>query len=270
MTKTPPPSPTRRPETTAAALTPSGATLTSTLAARLRLAILRGQVGPGTKLRLGELQDLYGVSLSPLREALSRLAAEGFVVGEDQRGYRVAGVSSENLREIVLMRSQLEPLALEAAVAHGGDEWEEKLVGLVHRLDKIERSHAEAPSEALENDWDEAQRAFHAAMLSAAHMPLLQHFCMTLRDLSARYSRLFLANEVERRTFLSESRALLGAIVARDSEAATRLVRTHITRVGDALLKGLADHAEAPPAVKARSRGNGPAAPRGKPAKRTH
>ncbi|RYY85150.1 MAG: GntR family transcriptional regulator, partial [Comamonadaceae bacterium] len=55
----------------------SGQTLSTTIASTLRAAISNGELEPGCKLRLDELRVTFGVSLSPLREALSRLAAEG-------------------------------------------------------------------------------------------------------------------------------------------------------------------------------------------------
>src|SRR5207237_17372 len=62
-----------------------GQTLSSSIAGTLRAAISNCELIPGSKLRLDELRMMFGVSLSPLREALSRLSAEGFVVTEDQR-----------------------------------------------------------------------------------------------------------------------------------------------------------------------------------------
>jgi GntR family transcriptional regulator, carbon starvation induced regulator len=67
-------------------LSSSGVTLAGTLAERLREEITGGRLTPGTKLHLEDLKETFGVSLSPLREALSRLSGEGFVVMQGQRG----------------------------------------------------------------------------------------------------------------------------------------------------------------------------------------
>src|SRR5262252_1570154 len=114
-------------------------TLADTLAAELRSAILRGAVAPGARLRLDELRTRFGVSLSPLREALSRLAAEGVVTAASQRGYRVPEVSLEGLEEVNTVRCHIEPLALAESIRRGGDDWEERLVAVFHRLTKVER-----------------------------------------------------------------------------------------------------------------------------------
>ena len=78
----------------------SGVTLAGTLAERLREEITGGRLTPGTKLHLEDLKETFGVSLSPLREALSRLSGEGFVVMQGQRGYSVAPISEAVLRDV--------------------------------------------------------------------------------------------------------------------------------------------------------------------------
>ena len=73
---------------------PAGpATRTSELVARLREDLLAGELKPGAPLRLAMVRERYGAGLTPLREALFQLVAEGLVTTEDQRGFRVAEVS---------------------------------------------------------------------------------------------------------------------------------------------------------------------------------
>src|SRR6266850_1155766 len=67
---------------------------------RIRSDIVFGRLRPGEKLRLERLKEDYGVSDSTLREILNRLAAEGFVLAEGRRGFEVAPISVENLREL--------------------------------------------------------------------------------------------------------------------------------------------------------------------------
>src|ERR1700749_481925 len=91
---------------------PASATLATTLVVRLRDAIMRGELLPGSKLNLDRLRAAFGVSLSPLREALCRLENDGFVVLIDQRGYSVTPVSASNLTEIIRLRVEFEGLAI--------------------------------------------------------------------------------------------------------------------------------------------------------------
>src|SRR5262245_22083858 len=99
-------------------------TLSAALAGHLRQAIIGGRFAPGTRLRLDELRSEFGVSLSPLREALMSLGAERLVDVEAQRGFRVPLVSEAALKEITTLRMQFECTALAAAIAQGDLAWE--------------------------------------------------------------------------------------------------------------------------------------------------
>ncbi|MCD6074021.1 MAG: hypothetical protein K0Q70_904, partial [Rhodospirillales bacterium] len=75
-------------------------TLASTVFDRLRQDVLNGVLRPNEKLRIESLRQRYDVGASPVREALNRLVSEGLVLLEDQKGFRVAPVSREELHEI--------------------------------------------------------------------------------------------------------------------------------------------------------------------------
>ena len=80
---------------------------------RIRSDIIFGRLQPDQKLRLEALKERYGVSISTLREILSRLSSEGFVVAEGRRGFEVAPVSATDLRELAELRVLLESHAIE-------------------------------------------------------------------------------------------------------------------------------------------------------------
>src|SRR3990172_5019394 len=79
-------------------------TLASSVYERLRQDVLTGELLPGHKLRIDALRLRYGVGASPVREALNRLVSEGLVTLEDQKGFRVAPVSLDELRELTHTR----------------------------------------------------------------------------------------------------------------------------------------------------------------------
>ncbi|WP_127090212.1 GntR family transcriptional regulator [Aquabacter cavernae] len=204
-------------------------TLSSTLVARVRDAIMSGELMPGAKLVLDRMRAAYGVSLSPLREALCRLESEGLVQIEDQRGYRVAPVSKENLAEVIRLRVELEGLAAREAMALGDAAWEARILGALHVLSRIPR---EEPSTAEQEDWGRAHRAFHAEIISACRMPMLRQFCETLHDQSDRYRRIFLKGHKPDRDVPAEHAAIAHAMIERRAEDAVRLLRDHIERTG--------------------------------------
>lgn len=214
------------------------ATLSSTLLARVRASIMRGELMPGTKLNLDRMRASYGVSLSPLREALCRLESEGLVTIVDQRGYRVAPVSNENLAEVIRLRVELECLAAKEAMQHGDAAWESEILAALHRLARCKRG-----SRSIEEQeaWELAHRAFHAELISACRMPLLQQFCATLHDQSDRYRRIFLKDHAPDRNVPAEHAAIAEAIIARRVRDATRLLRDHIERTGRNVQAALCD-----------------------------
>src|SRR5215208_2698694 len=106
---------------------------------RIRADIVFGKLAPGEKLKLDRLKEDYGASVGTLRELLARLASEGLVVAEGQRGFEVASVSAENLREIAALRLLLEAHALEQSFRAGDMDWEGRVVSAYHKLSAIEK-----------------------------------------------------------------------------------------------------------------------------------
>lgn len=220
-----------------AAAHPASATLSTTLVARLRDAIMRGELLPGSKLNLDRLRTAFGVSLSPLREALCRLENDGLVALIDQRGYSVTPVSADNLTEIIRLRVELEGMAVKESIEHGDIAWEGRVLAALHQLSRCKRS---ARSRAEQEAWEIAHRAFHAELISACGMPLLRQFCATLHDQSDRYRRIFLTKHQPDRDVPAEHAALATAVIARRTREAMRILREHIERTGHNVQTALA------------------------------
>jgi len=214
-----------------AGTTPTSAptTLSTNLVTRLRDAIMRGELLPGSKLNLGRLRTAFGVSLSPLREALCRLENDGFVALIDQRGYRVTPVSADNLTEIIRLRVEFEGLAIKEAIERGDVAWEGRVLSALHQLSRCKRG---SRSVAEQEAWEIAHRAFHAELTSACGMPLLRQFCATLHDQSDRYRRIFLKKHQPDRDVPAEHTAMAHAVIERRSRDATKILREHIERTG--------------------------------------
>ena len=79
-------------------------------------------------------EEAAGIGATPLREALSRLAARGLVDAIGMRGFRVKAISYEDLADIVRIRTTIEREALRLSMANGGGEWEAGVVASLHRL----------------------------------------------------------------------------------------------------------------------------------------
>src|ERR1700753_2733782 len=112
-------------------------TATSNVYAQLHREIVNGGLLPGARLRIEELRDRYGVGSSPIREALNRLSAEELVIAQDQKGFRVAEVSLDDLRELTRTRCLVNQITLPEAIAKGDQAWEETILLEFHRLCRI-------------------------------------------------------------------------------------------------------------------------------------
>ena len=193
------------------------ATLASSVAADLRAAILRGDLPPDSKINLDRLRETYAISISPLREAVSRLLQDGLVTFEDQRGYSVAPVSSADLGELTRLRAEVDSLALIAAISAGTLEWESAVMSALYRLSRTPISEAD--------DWTAAHSAFHMALLTSPNHPRTTRLCTTLRAHQDRYRSLFLPASAQDE---AEHTALAHAATSRQTARATALLRAHI------------------------------------------
>ena len=102
-------------------------TVADAIYANLRRDLLNGKWPPGSPLRSAALRLAYGVGISPLREALTRLVGDRLVTVEGQRGFRVAPVSLAELQDVMRLRADLEAMALRAAIERGDGAWEEAI-----------------------------------------------------------------------------------------------------------------------------------------------
>jgi len=217
-------------------------TLASRLVDRLREAILTGELQPGTKINLDRTRARFEVSLSPLREALARLLADGLVEFEDNRGYWVAPVSLANLVEITQLRTEFECLALRNAVAIAGLAWEGDVIRALHRLNRTVRDAARP--ESFEQ-WEAAHSDFHLTLIAGCGMPQLLSFCRVLHNLNDRYRRIFLQTRPGDRNVGAEHSEIAEGAVARDVDFACGRLRDHIQRTGTNLRNHLSERVPA-------------------------
>ena len=117
-----------------------GKTLASDIAHRLRNEIVTCQLKPDESLKFDALRLSFGASFSTLREALTLLAAEGLVVAEEQRGYKVAPVTLDDLSDLTHARILIEVDLIHRSIESGDDDWEIRVISSLHRLAKIEES----------------------------------------------------------------------------------------------------------------------------------
>lgn len=192
----------------------------------LRTAILKGLFRVGEHLVEARLAQELNVSRTPVREAIKRLASEGLVIVEANRGARVKGLDPQEIREISEVRASLECTAVQRAAGRITAEELAALRTVVHRIQVAAES----------GDWEaigEGNRDFHHRLVEAANNRYLTQVWTTLmtqvqfvwESLPPDPNRGLLSNK--------EHLAIIGALARRDGAAAAKLMHQHIEAVSD-------------------------------------
>jgi DNA-binding GntR family transcriptional regulator len=195
---------------------------------RLRDDIIAGTLAPSEKLRIDFLRKTYGYGASALREALSRLVADGLAECEPQRGYWVTPISREELRDITTARQCIEVEALRQSIQHGTLDWEGRVVAACHSLERIETSMLGPTPDAVLG-WEQANRQFHMALISGCPSGWLLRFTGSLYDQSHRYrARTVWRRPVPRQGLSAEHKDIIKATLDRAAEPACATLSHHI------------------------------------------
>jgi GntR family carbon starvation induced transcriptional regulator len=233
---------------TAAQATP-GRTVAEHVYAQIKADLLAGAFTPGAALLTRQLLARYGCGISPLREALARLAGEGFLVASGHRGVRVPLPSCTDLDDIYRIRILLECQALELAMQHGDDHWEAAALAACHRLERapLPGDGSKEDRAARATEWEARHRAFHTALVAAAPAPRLLRLVEQMVEQTERYRvlRLLRSPADLLRDIGAEHRALLNAALERDPRAID-LLRDHLTRTWTFVADLFARNGQAP------------------------
>lgn len=193
---------------------------------RMRADILSGHLRPGRRLQIKQMMESYAVGQTPLREALNRLAADGLVAAQDQRGFTVPGISAAELEELTRTRCWLEERALRESMAAATEVWEEALLLAGHRLSRTPRGlDAEGPE--AEAPWEARHLDFHQLLVGHCGSRWMIGFCQQMTDRHQRYRKLAARRSFPQRDVDGEHRAILAAVLRRDADAAVALLMAH-------------------------------------------
>jgi GntR family transcriptional regulator, carbon starvation induced regulator len=202
-------------------------TLAERAAQRIETDILRGALAPNARLGIAETSARYGVGATPLREALSRLAARGLVNAIGKRGFRVQSISRDDLADIVRIRTVLEREAIRLSIAAGEGAWEGEVVGALHQLKRYIADNPKGFGEG-EPAFDALHKRFHASLIAACGSPRLIAACARLYDEAYRYRRLMMATFKNPEQFVHSHETLAEATISRATGRAEALVEAHI------------------------------------------
>ena len=209
--------------------------LTENAYTRLRAGLLRGEFSPEERLKIDALCVRYAVGSSAMREALTRLASEGFVVSTPQRGFRVAPLSTQDLLDLTSARCKIEGLCLREAIEKGGVEWEAQVTAALHRVTHFAPASKPVGSEQMET-FSKVHGAFHETLAAGCNNPWLMQVRALLFSQSERYRWLSSSQPGKARDLDREHSDLAQAVLARDPDLAVRLMTEHLQRTADAIL----------------------------------
>lgn len=211
------------------AISPERGKATEQATDALREAIVTGFLPPGTWLREDEVAKDLGVSRTPVREALRRLADEQLVVKTTHQGTMVASISFQDVIALYAVRVPLEGTVARFAAQRRTDE-------LVAELTKL---HEEMSAAAARHDAAAMvthNRQFHRALSDASGNLYLQRFMLQIENAVRRLPSTTYTSKDRQQTVLAEHEAIIKAIDAGDPDAASEAAILHMTHAREVRL----------------------------------
>ena len=188
----------------------------------LRQRIFRRELEPGSWIDELKIADEYGISRTPLREALKVLAAEGLVTMKVRRGAYVTEVSSQDLADVYHLLSLLESDAAGVVATKATDAELAELQALHKELEITAK-----PGKANTDQFFALNERFHMRLLAIANNRWRDQMVTDLRKVMKlnRHNSLLKTGRIEES--LAEHRAIMAALLARDAESTQQCMREH-------------------------------------------
>ena len=187
--------------------------------------IIFGVLPPLKKLKLQELKINDNTSISILREILSRLCGDGFVVSEEQKGFRVSPVSKSDLLEIAKLRILIESDALKLSIENSNPEWEGSLLSAHHKLSLYESEMIQNKNDDRMN-WKKYDSEFHQTLVKNCGSKNLVELHKLIFDKYLRYQLLVLT--FRGKGSIDEHKKLLDFSLKKNFVKAQMILKEHI------------------------------------------
>jgi DNA-binding GntR family transcriptional regulator len=194
--------------------------------------IVGRRLQPGDKISDLRLSEELGVSRTPVREALHRLAQDGIVRSENRRGFFVATFSSQDVREVYDIRAALEVLAVRLALPHLLDNDLEE----AQRTLDSSRQEITSGAEGAEERWLTIDRALHGLLAQKAQNRRLESLLMGLQTQIGVFQVYGIHSSPLRRLSIDHHQLIVSALKERDRAAAERAMERHIQEVKEWVL----------------------------------
>jgi DNA-binding GntR family transcriptional regulator len=195
---------------------------------QLKSELLKCRLRPGERLRTKELSDRFAVSLGVVREALSRLTAEGLVDSDPQRGFRAAGISSGDLIALTDAAIEIEALCIRRALASADAAWEQRVR---QALDRVTTASSAADSAGRINEaFLMHHHAFHEALISGCDNTWLLRMRYSCHLQAERYRQICIPLGPDLDEIYVGYDQIADAALSRDADRTIRLVSEQFLR----------------------------------------
>lgn len=222
-----------------------GKTLSQTISDRLAEEIVLGRIQPGERLDEQSIAMRFGVSRSPVRDALRQLATTRLVEYQPRRGFSVAALAASELDSVFEASGEIEALCAKLCALRAGPS-ERKRIEFVHQ--QASRAAAEGNAKA----YAEFNEEFHALIYAGARNKTLQDLAQGLRQRLAPFrSRGFFVAENRLQHSHAEHDAVVAAVLAHDGEAAFMAMHSHAANSAMNVLQHFDEGARRAPAQRA-------------------
>jgi len=198
----------------------------------LKQAIIRGNIAPGEWLVESHIAQMLGISRTPVREAIHKLERERLIERQPRGGFTVLGLNRDDIEETFGIRSVLEGYAARLATKkHKSKE----LKALEEKIEQFQECLKKKQMKAL----PQINTEFHELLYALSKSPRLIHIINGLRDQIFRFRRIILKDNKFANISNDDHKQMLEFMRKRDAEGVENLVRDHILRGRDVVLKEL-------------------------------
>lgn len=225
----------------ARSMTLDSRTLVTQISDHLRDQIISGEIAPGSRIRQDEYADAFGVSRTPLREALRLLESEGWVQIKPRSGVEVISFSPVKVQEILVMRLLLEPLAVRVGALSHTTSDATALREFIAPAENADDSAAEA--------YEMSNQRFHYGLYGIragqVNVSPIYQTLSTYWERYSRYRRVYFTRDKDSVSHsVGEHERIYAAWIDRDADRAEAELARHILGAGRSLMRSIEHDAE--------------------------
>ena len=207
-------------------------TVTEQVYREIRKEIFNKTLVPGEKLTIKMLNERYGVSSSPIREALARLQQDGLIDYKPNVGMRVIQLTERDIEELIEFTAELDAMTLRIVMRSG------RVAELVDKLSALQQQ-AKAYLDDDAEKWNYFSETFHLTLYEFANNSRLTDAAVKVRSQFTILTQAYNVDKSTRESILAEHQSIIDAITRGETARAEELMREHVSHTRDKALKSM-------------------------------